>query len=82
MKAAAHQSRQVAAVVYVGMREQHRGNVFAGKWETPVALLGFLSPALKQSAIEQVILALNCKLMHGAGDDAGGAPKGEFHSNP
>ena len=68
---------QVAAVVDVGMAEQHRVDVAGpeGKFLVANAALGAM--ALEQSAVQQQRLAAGVNLVHRAGDGAGGTPEGD-----
>ena len=79
MKSVLYQQRKIAAVIDVGVRQHHRGHVFAREREVPVALLGFLAVALILAAIQQIAIVADHQLMHGAGDHLGRAPECQFH---
>jgi hypothetical protein len=73
------EKRKPSAMVDVSVREQHgidRGNL---EWEFAIALLGFLSAALKHAAVEQIVRAFRLQLVCGTSDAASGAMKRDLH---
>ena len=74
-KAAAHELRHQAAVVDMGMRQQHRVDIGRAKRKRAVVqLLQRLRP-LEQPAIDQQAPGRRLEQMAGAGHRAGGAAK-------
>ena len=50
-----------------------------GNEKVGIALRGFLSAALEQAAIEQVVVTIDVEVMHRPGDSAGRAVERDFH---
>ena len=74
--------RQIAAVVQVGVGEQHGVELHGRRAERhPVAFAQGLE-ALEKAGIEQQSLLAHRQQMTRAGDGVGGAEEGEFHGAP
>jgi hypothetical protein len=82
LEALAAECGQVAAVVEVGVGEQHRVELHCGRSErSPVAFAqGFV--ALEQASIEQEALLAQGQQVARARDGVGGAEESEFHGAP
>jgi hypothetical protein len=77
--AIAHETRQVAAVIDVRVREDHRVDRLRGKRELAVTFEGLFAMALVEPAVEQIPLLVQLELVHRAGDGLSGAAEGETH---
>lgn len=67
-------------MVDVGMREDDALDGFCGEGEVAVPLVGVGAAALVEAAIEEVAVAVEGELVHGAGDGLGRPPEGEMHA--
>ena len=74
------QAGQVAAVIDVGVREDHRIDIRRLEAEAAVALVGLGARALVQPAVEQDGVPVDLEQVLGAGDSLGGAVEVDFHA--
>ena len=79
-EALADEIGQVAAVVDMGMAEQHRIDIRRRERELPIAFVHFLALPEHQPAIEQDACIGGFDEVHRAGDGLGGAVKGDADS--
>ena len=70
----------VAAVVDVGVREDHRIDVGGGEAEGLVDLVGFLAAALEEAAVEEDMGVVEFEEMLGSGDLVGAAEEMPLHA--
>ncbi|HEV2440477.1 MAG TPA: hypothetical protein VGX97_10490 [bacterium] len=78
-EAAAHEGRQVAAVVQVGVGEHHGVDARRVEREAAVDAGGLLAASLEQSAVEEEARPARLDQVHRAGDGAHRAGEGDPH---
>ena len=71
----AHQVRQIAAVIDVGMAKHHRVDLGGLEWKVAVPLPCLGPLALIQPAVQQKTPACRLDQVHRAGNGSGGAPE-------
>ena len=71
---------QVAAVVDVSVRQQHRVDFRGIEVEIAVAFVSFLTPALEQAAFQQQSVTVHPQQVLRAGYGLGRAVKSDFHN--
>ena len=74
-KAVADQRGQIAAMVHVGMRQDHRVDGGAGEGQLAILAVGVLAAALIAAANQHIPFAAGFQKVHGAGNAAGRAPE-------
>src|SRR5437588_9347746 len=70
---------KIAAMIDVRMAEYHRVESARIKGEVAIALHRFVAPTLKQSALEEDLLAIDFEKVHGAGGRPGRAEEMNSH---
>ena len=66
-------------MIDVRVREHDGVNRARIERQIAIAVFGFLTPALIETAIQQISLPVDFQMMHGTGHSAGRAPKCNFH---
>ena len=79
VEAVLHQRGQVAAVVDVGVRKDHRIDRRAGHRQVAILCVRLLAPPLVEPAIERVSPTARFHQMHRAGDRPRRAPECDLH---
>ena len=73
------QSGEIAAVVDMSVRKDHRIDGGTGEWQLAVFAIGVFAAPLVEAAIEQIALAAGLHQVHRPGDTAGRPPERDFH---